>query len=266
MLSSPFGNEPIAEVPLGRSPLVRVVAQVRFPQLVAMVEPDISEAMLRIGRALAAEYPIYSQQHETILSLGPDGVTQTQGASVSQYRSGDDRWRVTVGQAFISLEDWSYTTRGEFVERLGAALAAFSGEIAPPYAERVGVRYINRIDDQPALDRIVELVRPEVLGGLAVPLTDGVALAQMLSESLYSAGDRWLLARWGLLPAGATVDPTLRASASASWLLDLDSFVQGRLPFDDTLGAVASGLAEAAYRYFRWVVSPEFLRMFGGEV
>ena len=36
-MASPFGTEPVPEVPLERAPIVRVLAQVRFPELTKLV-------------------------------------------------------------------------------------------------------------------------------------------------------------------------------------------------------------------------------------
>lgn len=265
VLSSPFGTEPIEEVVLDRSPLVRVLAQVRIPGLVLMSGQHLEGTVDRVVTALGTEYPILTTQHEMQLTITPEGVQQAPGQRIWQLRSGDERWQITLGETFIALECRIYGSRHEFIDRLSAALAAFRQTVSPPYAERLGVRYINRIDETEQLLRLDQLVRPEVLGGLAVPRPDGVALAHMMSESMYSVGSRWLHARWGLLPAGAMLDPTIPPRLSSSWVLDLDSFTQERLSFDNALPGVAAELASNAYRYFRWVVTTDFLTTFGGR-
>ena len=265
-LEGPFGSGAVDEVPLAQAPLVRVLSQVRIPKLVTMSGSDLAPTLDRVIHGLAADYPIVNVQHEQQITLTPGGIEQTPGQQVWALRSNDSRWQLTLGETYLTITDAAYTSREDFVDRLAHALTVFAEIVQPPYAERFGVRYINRIDDPAQLssNRLRELVRPEVLGGLAVPLPPDVALAQALSDSLYIVGQRFLRARWGLMPIGAVLDPTVPSIASQSWVLDLDSFTQGQLPIDEQFTTVAADLALGAYRYFRWVVTDEFLSTFGG--
>jgi uncharacterized protein (TIGR04255 family) len=267
MTSEPFGTVPIAEVPLPRSPLLRALAQVRFPRLVAMSPQNIETTVGFVVEKLKDDYPILGEQREAQVTLTPEGVTQTPGARLWQLRSPDESWQVTLGETFVSLDTKAYSSRADFAQRLETVLAGIAETIAPPFSDRLGVRYTNRVEDSNLLLRIEELVRPEILGGVAVPRPEGVALVHTLSESLYTIGPRMLHARWGLLPAGVMFDPALPAAVGSSWVLDLDSFTQVRSSFDAAeLASAAEELAGAAYQYFRWVVTPEFLKAFGGEI
>jgi uncharacterized protein (TIGR04255 family) len=264
-VADPFGDDPVEEVPLPGSPLVRALAQVRFPNLAALSTPSADATVGRIVEHLKDDYPIIGEQREAQLVMTQEGVTQTQGAKLWQMRSRDETWQVSLGGTFVALDTKAYTSRGDFARRLEEILRSVSEELDPPYAERLGVRYTNRIEEPERVLRIQELVRPEVLGGLAVPRPGDVALAHTLTESLYTIGSRMLHVRWGLLPPNAQIDPTLPAASSTSWILDLDSFVQDRLDFDaSALAAAAERLASAAYRYFRWAVTEDFLKEFGG--
>ena len=266
-LRGPFGTDPIAEVSLPRSPLVRALAQVRFPRLVAMSQPNIEGTVGFVVERLKNAYPILGEQREAQVTLTFEGASQTQGAKLWQMRSPDEAWQVTLGETFVSLETKEYSSRADFIEHLMYVLAAVADTIAPPFADRLGVRYTNRIEDPALLLRLGDLVRSEMLGGLAVPRPEGVALAHTMSESLYQIGVTNLLARWGLLPLGTTLDPALPPSATSSWVLDVDSFTPVRSKFDAAeLASTAADLASSAYRYFRWVVTEEFLREFGGDV
>lgn len=267
LLSGPFEVEPVAEIPLSRSPLVRALAQVRFPHLVAMSQQNIETTVGFVVERLKDDYPILGEQREVQVTLTPEGVSQTQGGKLWQMRSPDEAWQVTLGETFVSLDTKDYSSRADFIQRLATVLTSIAETVAPPFAERLGVRYTNRIDDPSLLLRLEKLVRSEILGGLAVPRPEGVTLAHTMSESLYQINSRMLHARWGLLPPGTVLDPTLPTSKDSSWVLDLDSFIQVRSEFDATgLASAAAELASAAYRYFRWVVTDEFLKAFGGAV
>ena len=53
---------------------------------------------------------------------------------------------------------------------------------------------------------------------------------------------------------------------TSSWVLDIDSYVEKRMPFTpDEVTENIRDLADRAYRMFRWVVNPEFIEYFGGS-
>jgi uncharacterized protein (TIGR04255 family) len=93
---------------------------------------------------------------------------------------------------------------------------------------------------------------------------------QALSESLFTVPDTkaHLRARWGHIPANGTVDPAaIEPVDTPSWLLDLDMFSIGPWPFDtERLVAEARMYAERIYTFFRWAVTDEFLRRYGGDI
>ena len=271
MSSSPFGTEPVEEVFLPQAPLARVVAQIRFPRLAALSVSD--DAANAISLALSKEYPLLNETTETAVVITPEGVTQQPGAGrLWHLQDAELAWQVTFGREFVALHTAAYTRRDDFLERLARVTQCFTDVVAPPFSERIGIRYINRLEE-PFMAVLAELVRPEVLGGLAVPMQEhGVALAHTLSEALYSMDPTGpgvtdaLHARWGLLPSGSVLDPTLPAVDAASWVLDLDSFRMRRGAFETAaISDEVRTLADRAYRFFRWVVTPEFLTRFGAD-
>ena len=263
-MTGPFSSEPIVEVPLARAPLARVFAQARIPGLVTMQGAERERAFDAVANELGSDYPLLERLQQTVidpLSLGSDQGRQNQ---MWRLRSGDDRWQVTVGETFVTLDVQHYRDREEFIDRLSRVLDVYGRASGAPYAERLGVRYVNRIDDQADLLRIAELLRPAAVGGLAVPRDERVVLARMLCESLYVVGDHLLTARWGLLPPGATVDPSIPPVEHSSWIIDLDSFQEQRLMWGPEVADTARALATTAYRYFRWVVTDAFIKTYGG--
>lgn len=265
MLESPFGSEPVDEVFLPRAPLVRVLSQVRFPKILALLT---DEAVAPIQEALKGQYPVLRQEHTVGVLITPEGVTNhEQKETVWRFQSKTGDWQVSLGPTFVALDTDAYLSRGDFCSRLDQVLDVIARVAQPAIAERIGIRYFDRLDDPEQLGRLGALVRPEILGGLAIPLPDGVALGHTLSESLFALPDGQLLARWGLLPPGAVLDPTVPAVAGVSWVLDLDVFNAGRFDFDPAaIGATARRFADQAYRFFRWAVTDDFLRDAGGEL
>ena len=83
---------------------------------------------------------------------------------------------------------------------------------------------------------------------------------------MFAVEDAQILARWGCLPSGATVDPAaVEPVTEKSWILDLDMFTTEPSPFQvDRVVARARGFAERIYTVFRWAVTDEFLVRYGG--
>jgi uncharacterized protein (TIGR04255 family) len=97
----------------------------------------------------------------------------------------------------------------------------------------------------------------------------GEDVHQTICESLLNLpeGNGQIIARWGLLPANTTIDPTaVEPIAEPSWILDLDmSRSQTREFKVEVLMSEAQHFAKRLYTFFRWAVTDEFLRRFGGE-
>lgn len=261
----PFGNPP-GNVSLPEAPLIRTLAQIRFPLFSAFqMDPDaIARA---VAGSLAGEYPLYEAGHEVAMSVTPEGVTQAPVSTpIWRLRSVDGLWQVSFGPNFLSLDTTAYTRRSDFAARLATAWQAFSEVATPPQVERLGVRYVNRVSDPAHMERLTELVRSEVLGVTAIQ-AGGAQLLSALSEATYAVADgTFLQARWGVAPAELAIDPSLAPLDTVSWVLDLDAFAQwpsGAMTAID-VGPLTEALALNAYRFFRWAVTQKFLEVFGG--
>src|SRR5690606_38109897 len=126
-------------------------------------------------------------------------------------------------------ETTRYGSRSDFCARLRTVVAALDEHIEPRLVDRLGIRYIDRIIGA-AVDDIATLVRPEVRG------IAGTAAAShavhSLSESFFVLPNARLIARWGHLPPGTTVDPAaIEPAPEKSWILDLDMFSADPAPF-----------------------------------
>jgi len=129
---------------------------------------------------------------------------------------------------------------------------------------RFGMRYIDQIRGEP-LARIDTLLRKEVLG--VVPCA-GPDARQVITEFAAPAEPGELLARWGRLPVNMTVDPNLLPPVQEdSWLIDLDVSRTGQVAFEAKgIVETARSAAERVYAVFRWMVTEEFLKAYGGKV
>ncbi|UNK45665.1 TIGR04255 family protein [Arthrobacter sulfonylureivorans] len=261
---NPYGITPVDEIQLTNAPLLKVLCQVRWPQYT-----PISAAFDGIGdklaSALAADYPLRSSQQEMTVTLTPAGPTQNAGKTLLQFSSLDEDWTVTFGESHLTLETNAYVSRVDFMNRFRRVLAGLQEIVAMPHANRVGFRYINRIDNSQDYGDLESLVVSPVLGASAIEWPGAASMQHSINEALYTCNQARLVTRWAKLPAGGTIDPTIEPSNSNNWTLDLDAFSEEKKDFNpDFLIQTASDLASLAYSFFRAIIKDEFITRFGG--
>lgn len=262
--TNPLIAKPPKEVPLKAAPLVRVIAQVRFPPILSIQERSF---VGHFQEAIREKYPILQPEQTRGLIFSPQGLMQTEPQVIWRFADADGNWRLSLASDFISLETVAYSSRSDFLERLENVLLALDIHIKPQIVERFGLRYIDRLLSQEMKD-ISKLVRPEIAGILGTEV--GQNVHQTINESLFNIpeGQEQIIARWGLLPANATIDPAaVEPVGEPSWVLDIDMSLSTQRPFS-VEGLVSEGqrFAERIYTVFRWVVNDDFLRRFGGEL
>lgn len=260
---TPLVGPPPAEVPLKNAPLVRVLAQVRFPLVTSLSNADF---IASFQEAIRHDYPILRPEQSRGVVIGPDGAMSTRSTSIWRFQDTEKVWRVSLAPDFLALETTQYGSRNDFLKRFEQVLIALRDLIDPKVIDRLGVRYIDRIVGDNLQD-LSTLVRPEVAGIMASPLAEYAF--QAISEHMFALPEQpgKLLARWGRIPAGGTVDPAaIDAIDAPSWLLDVDAFIEESNPFDvDAVLRQARDFAERIYAFFRWAVTEEFLKRYGGE-
>jgi uncharacterized protein (TIGR04255 family) len=251
-----------AEVPLRDAPLVRVIAQVRFPLVIAIQQ---REFVAPFQEAIRKRYPVLRQEQMQGLLLGPSGVVQVAPSPVWRFSDAAASWRVSLAPEFLAIETTKYSSRDDFLARFEDVVRALAEHVDPQVADRVGLRYIDRIAVN-SPNEISPLVRPEVLGFIASKAA--THLQHSLCESTFAVEQNRLLTRWGTLPPNTTYDAgALEPVAHRSWVLDLDHFRETSQPFVvDDLVREARAFAERIYAVFRWAVTPEFLRRHGGQL
>ena len=260
---SPLTGPPPAEVPLTDAPLVRVIAQVRYPLLASVEKRDF---IASFQEAIRTEYPVLRPEQSRSVVLGQQGVMSTNSNTMWRFHDTSSAWRVTLAPDFLALETSRYTSREDFLARLKRILDALVTHIDPKVVDRIGVRYIDRVTGD-NLDDLARLVRPEVCGVLSTQL--GAHAQQSISEAVFMLpkNSGQVTTRWGLVPAHATVDPAaVDPIDERSWLLDVDAFQSETQELDIEVALQqARGFAERIYSVFRWAVTDEFLRRYGGR-
>jgi uncharacterized protein (TIGR04255 family) len=258
----PFLGPAPAEVGLSHAPLARVIAQVRFPPILALDKP---EEVSGFQKAIRADYPLLRRDEVREIEVAPLGNIKVTTGVVWKFSDAREEWQVSLSTTFVALETRAYTSRADFLTRLDAVVRAADAAFTPQVVERLGIRYVNRIQGSP-LDRLSLFVRPEMLGVVLSPIAAHVRLNITETHLELPGGVGQMLIRHGRLPPQATYDPeVIQPDGASSWVLDIDTYQAERGSFDPwVLSELLRGLADQAYRLFRWVVTDDFLKEHGG--
>lgn len=259
---NPLTATPPNEVPLPDAPLVHVVTQIRFPPILSVGSRDF---VAPFQEAVRGVYPILRPDQVQDFAPPPREATSLPPQMIWRFTDEDGAWQVSLTSNFVSLDTKAYASREDFFTRLDAVLAALAKHVGPRTVDRVGVRYIDRITGD-ALERINSLIRPEMLGIAATTVRESARHA--LSDNLFAVPDTsaQLLARWGFMPKDTTIDPAaVEVLSVPSWILDLDMFRHKPGSFSPAeTAAEARSFAERIYTFFRWAVTDDFLKLYGG--
>lgn len=265
VIETPFGPA-VSEVPLPRSPLAFVVAQARFERVASVSSEDFIGGF---QEEIRSTYPVMQRAQQAGMLIGPDGqIVTADGGVIWQFDERPLGWQVVLAPDFVALSTKQYTRRQDLLDRFQVILAKAQQKLRLRFCTRLGVRYVNRVWERPLLERLAELLRPEVLGVAGVePGEEGVEGLHHFVDATYRLpGALQLHARWGVLPANVTFDPAIEAAETRSWVLDLDGYSTEQAPFDPhaLIGTTAQVTARV-YRFFRWAVQDEFLIAHGGR-
>ena len=258
---TPFTDEEVAEIPLANAPLALVVAQLKYPVIASVAN---QEFIAPFQELLRSRYPVRRQERQIALAIGPGGPLSQEHGIVWRLQEAEPGWSVALAPEFLAIETSSYTNRDDFIKRWSEAVAALEQVAKPVVYERLGVRYVNRLVGSEALDDLSTLVRPEILGALAIEMPESGSVVASATQIHFKLQDLQLQVRWGRLPENALLTPGLAPSPEASFVLDIDVYSEGMKPFEvDSATRVARSAADHAYRFFRWAVSEDFLKRFG---
>lgn len=258
-----FGAER-EEIPLAAAPLARVVAQVRFPEIVSIGK---REFIADFQEAIRKAYPKLDSAEIQVVIAGGAMQPDVRRDMLWRFYDAASVWRVSLTSNFVSLETTGYESRSDFMGRFRVVLDALAQTIAPTLVNRIGVRYVDHIR-QPHTNDMDAMIRPQMLGLVTSNLRENIQ--HSVSETLCKVAEGQLLVRWGLLPPSGTHDPAVLTPADeVSWFLDLDVFQDhGResLPYDPArLEAAGVALATRAYSFFRWATTDKFISAYGGK-
>lgn len=261
---TPLSGPPPKQIPLPRAPLVRVLAQVRFPQLLVIQE---GENLSSFQEHVRDSYPFLTKGdgQNVRIELSPHGPkVHSEPSVIWQFVDESGNWRLSLAPDAVTVETKKYISRADFLERLEIVLKVVEDVFAPKIATRVGIRYVDQLKDG-AFDVATQLIKPSVVGMFG--LVDRDRIVHGISEIALKADEGNLLVKWGQLPPKTTFDPNiLEPIESPSWVLDIDMSSEIRQPFAaKSLKSNLESFSERVYSMFRWVIEDEFISYYGGR-
>lgn len=183
----------------GKNPLVEVILQIKFPTILAINAKEPVE----FQEAIRQEYPIYQltveNEQEINLSVNGDGflpsIIQKQQHKNHNFISADGMYKINLTSGFISIATLNYTRWEDMVAHFETPFKRFLEIYAPPFFERIGLRYIdafsrNKLDLQEK--SWCDLIQPTWLGGLSSVdekkvVTSGLDIEYMLDDGVSRA-------------------------------------------------------------------------------
>jgi uncharacterized protein (TIGR04255 family) len=262
--SDPLFGPARKSVPLPNAPLVCALAQVRFSEVFSISK---KEFVADFQERIRGRYPNSNQ--EAAIQFNLNG-TNPEVRQISSWKFSDENsvWIITLTTTFVSLQTRSYLSRSDFIERLAEIVNAVSDTIKPSILQRVGVRYVDQIKGDEFM-RLDELVSPQAKGFESPQLREHIH--QSMHDTISTIEEGKLRARWGIMPPGGTHDPgVLPPINSPSWVLDIDAFQElhdREQKFSaHAIVELAERLATRTYSVFRWAVTDNFIRTYGGNI
>ncbi len=266
-LARVFSGQPSEEIHLERAPLDLVLLQVRVPSLTHLAdEASVQRAISALKAELAGRYPLAEQQDGIQIMVEAGGPTSRQGPTVWILRDPKSSWRVSISPNSVALFTNTYTDRADFRLRAQDVLDSARNAFGTPTFARLGVRYVNRLRDEAALDKLTDLVRNEVMGGTTIDLPADVEIKMALSDWVFERENGPTLhVRSGFVPPQASPDPTVPGLDTRTWVLDCDAYSEDVSSSGDTALELFDDLARIDHEFFRWAILEDaFKSQFGG--
>jgi uncharacterized protein (TIGR04255 family) len=243
---------------LARSPLELVVCQIRHERRLVVGEGTTALAVHEALGGANGSYPsldeVAGAEVNVVMGLGTPNIRETK-TSGWRFASADGAWVITLMPDSFSLETSAYTTwADDFAPRLGALIDAVAAHVRPTFEQRIGLRYVDRIDELglTELEAWRPYLRPELLG---------LVLHPQLGPGVRNYQQQLLLELADGVTAGLRHGPVVEPGReTVDYQLDYDIFRQGGRPFDAAATkAAAAQFNIYALQLFQASVSDELL-------
>lgn len=253
-------NFPVVEdVRLTNAPLREVICQVKFPTILRIEREDPVD----FQECIRARFPVLDVERRVIVEMeGKEPGERTNVYSpifrFRDRRKEDATRTVSLAPDFYALSVTMYQDWPSFADDLDHITDAAREVYDIPYATRIGLRYINVLDDAFSdsgdFDEVFGLVQPELIAMLRTKVIVSPNLA--IHRIRTTASDGQFSLHYGLLHEGTPPKP--------QFLLDFDHYAEGELELDDLVSR-CEDYHQHIYNAFRWCIAEGKLSVFQPE-
>jgi len=224
-----------------RNFLRQAVCELRFPTLMELADP---KPPVPLVTALRKEYPHLELANEVTLGIG-GGSTGSNNTHI--FRSTKLTWTVSLKQSSLTIETTAYTDYAHLKGRVLRVVEAASKIIDSDYFTRVGLRYINVIDD--GSDPTDGWVNPV----LVEPIRSGnfLGIQEFAGKLQLGAPDGGCLLQHGI----RLKKPQSGESVPPEYVLDIDVF-RNEVALSD-ISEVIDAMHAQAFDFFDWAIGPK---------
>lgn len=234
-----------------RNPLVEVIAAIRFPPILRLLQ----EPPVDFQRRFAAEYPLaeYTRGIQFQLPVGTaDSPPESRRTELMTYKfeTLDKFWAVSVESNLLALVCRNYSQWPDFRGRFDALVRAFTSLYEVTTVTRIGLRYQDVIGKaELGLDGVPwsELLDPRVL-----------ATWQFFTDGLDENPATDFRVELAIPPGGVRIgiSTVKRDGSDAGLMIDTDCYSNQTVPADSSaLLAKADALHEYTSRVFQACIS-----------
>lgn len=224
-----------------------MIAQVRYAPVFAIERrAEVAGFQALLGDAYVARQPAPSRP----IMASPAATPQPPGAdpeTIWRFERPEGDWTISLSSTSLALEAIRYLDFDDFAAELSRIVRALHDAFAPRHEVRLGLRYVNRIEDARLEKRGITFFLHE---GLAAPVGGelGNDLLGSLAELRFRERGGMLAIRHGL------IEPT-------QYLLDFDRFSTEEREFAP--GSIVERIKRfhsLIERLFVWSISPRYLK------
>ena len=114
-INNPLIDPTPPEVHLTNAPLVCVLGQVRFPQILAVEDKKF---VTPFQEAIRTKYPKLRQERTYQLTFDNQekDALRSQSEAIWRFTDANNHWRVSLASNFVALDTSKYVSRQDFLE------------------------------------------------------------------------------------------------------------------------------------------------------
>ena len=239
------------------NPLVDVICQVRFPRILRID----SELPVAFQEAIRDQFPLFGELAVEVQGLPSELVPSLPSQTKSYTFESEDRlWKVTLTSEFIALSTPRYERWERFASAFVLPLTALFEAYKPPFASRIGLRYVDVILRSDLGLRDVAwsaLIQPWVLGELTHLADEDDVLGAARDVLVQLDGGARLRLRHGLTRTGQ--------DGEVGYRIDTDFYIENDLSYRSSAGVLDAlqRFNGQSGRLFRHMIQPKLHEAMG---